>query len=69
MILISLTTNAIKYFYLTINKKKELETARNLEVGQGVGDSKNRGKKAAGHIGISFAKMAKLLEYCGLVNS
>jgi len=47
-------------------RKKEPETARNLEVGQGVGDSENPEKKGAGHIGISFAKMAKLLEYCTL---
>jgi hypothetical protein len=39
-----------------------------LEVGQCVGDSENPEKKAVGHNGISFAKMANLLEYCGLVN-
>jgi hypothetical protein len=49
--------------------KKKPETTRNLEVGQGVGDSENREKKVAGHISKSFAKMAKLLEYCGLVNT
>jgi hypothetical protein len=43
--------------------------ARNSEVGQRVGDSENRKKKAAGHIHVSFAKMANLLEYCGLVHS
>jgi len=31
-----------------------------------MGDSENPKKKAAGHISISFAKMAKLLEYCTL---
>ena len=45
-------------------RNKQAETARNLEVGQCVGDSENPEKKVAGHNCVSFAKMAKLLEYC-----
>src|SRR6478735_1581784 len=46
--------------------KNKPKRARNLEVRQGVGNSENTEKKAAGHGGISFAKMANLLEYCTL---
>jgi len=34
-----------------------------------VGDSENPEKKVAGHDRVSFAKMAKLLEYCILRES
>jgi hypothetical protein len=49
-----------------ILQEKKAKAARNLEVGQSVGDRENLVKKATGHIRISFAKMANLLEYCTL---